>query len=80
MQVSSIQQELQQVQISLKSAPELTGVPSTVKTLQDSIGRLGVNITDLKYNFDILKSSVQQLKNSQNEQRKNLTAMKVNYN
>lgn len=51
--------------MSLKSAPELTSVPATVKDLQNNIGQLDVELDELKRGFKTLKDSTQ---HSQEEQ------------
>ncbi|XP_003424771.1 uncharacterized protein LOC100680350 isoform X1 [Nasonia vitripennis] len=72
-QVSSLQQELQQVQVSLKSAPELTSVPDTVKVLQNSIGLLELDIHELQINYKMVKDSTFSLQQFQEQQRESLS-------
>ncbi|XP_058797402.1 uncharacterized protein LOC131667755 isoform X2 [Phymastichus coffea] len=65
-QISKFQQELQQLQVSVKSAPELTSVPATVKDLQNNIGQLELEFNDLQAGFKTLKDTAQR---SQEEQK-----------
>lgn len=65
------------MQVSLKSAPELTSVPDTVKGLQNSIGQLELDIHDLQTNYKMVKDSTFNLQQFQEQQRDSLAKIQV---
>jgi hypothetical protein len=71
--------KMEHMQISLKSAPELTSVPNTMKALQNSIGELEINIHDLQTMYRILNDSTLSLQYSQDQQTESLKKIEVIY-
>ncbi|KAK0085109.1 hypothetical protein PV325_005779 [Microctonus aethiopoides] len=75
-QLSSIQQGLQQMQELLHGAPELTSVPKKLKEALTSVATFGSQIKDLQATVGSLKETNTKLQDTQNVLRENITDTK----